>query len=53
MAIRPYLVSSQGKKNNLIALKQKCNDPSVDYRNSVTGFHAWLKMLNAFNMFAY
>ena len=43
-------VSSQ-KKNSIIALKLKCNNPSVDYRNSGTGFHVRPKILNAFKIF--
>ena len=32
-----------------MALKQKCNNPFVDYRNSGTGFHVGLKMIYVIN----
>ena len=41
------VVGSQKKNNSIMTLRQKCNNPFVDYRNSGTGFHGGLKMSNS------
>jgi hypothetical protein len=45
---KEFRVQRLDKKNNMAALKQKCNKPFVDYRNSGTGLPACGKFLQTF-----